>query len=158
MQRDFIWRIEDKRGLGPYNGSIHTRGFRDRTVNPPPHLDKPLNKPGMLSDYVPVELGPNGGIQPPKQLRFGFSYAAQLTAWFGDRETIAREHWEDKGARIAVYKRTETLAILEGKHQLMYFAEGPKLPKTCLPISDLWTKTSDQLEAEARANFEGNTH
>lgn len=149
----FIWRIEDERGLGPYNGSIGTEAFRSRKTNPPPHLDPVKGEPwATLVDYVPVTYDRWGEARPPSELRFGFSYAKQLKAWFGDPKTIKAERWEDHGAHISVYKLDDR-PIVESARQTMFYAVAPKLPEVELPLSDLWTETPAQMEREAEAKL-----
>lgn len=142
----YIWRIEDAGGLGPYNGSVNTAGYRNKKRNPLPGVDKVRGKKGTIADYVPVDfLG-----QPPRELLFGFDGPQQLQAWFCPADTIKAEKWEDKGYHISVYK-TDDRPVLVSDHQLTFFAVAPKLPSIELPLSDLWTETPKAMEAEAQA-------
>lgn len=147
MKTRLIFRVEDEGGRGPYNGVIETKAFRDAKRNPPPGYDPLLNEPGVLADYLPPPM-----FMPPTFL-FGFSHAKQAQAWFYDREVMTHEKWEALGGHIEVYKldgKPETIA--EAKAQTVFVSTHTK-DLGRLPLSDLWTETPAQMEAEGLAKL-----
>lgn len=140
-----IFRVEDQGGHGPYNGTISTKGFRDRSRNPIPPEDPLVGEPGVLSDYLPPPM-----LMPPTFV-FGFSHAEQAQAWFYDPKVMKHEKWEAHGAHVEVYKLDNTPgAAVEAKAQTVFVTTHTK-DLGSLPLSDLWTETPAQMEAEAEA-------
>lgn len=138
-----VFRVEDAGGKGPYNGAIETRAFRSVKKNPLPGDDPLLNEPGVLADYLPPPF-----LMPPA-LIFGFSHADQAQSWFDNPKIMKREKWEALGAHVEVYKLDEEpMTFAEAKAQTVFFLTHAK-PLGSLPLSDLWTETPAQMEAEA---------
>lgn len=147
MRPEYLWRIEDKNGIGPYNGTVHTAGFRDHEANPTAGFDPTLSNPKrVISDYIPTDFFGDA----PKALAFAFSSPDQLKAWFADRETITEERWAELGYHVTAIKLDDR-PICQGVHQTLFFASVPKPPMATLPLDDIWSMTSDQMLSAANA-------
>jgi hypothetical protein len=144
MKDKLIYRVEDETGSGPYNGLIGTQAFHNLKRNPPPGRDPLLNEPGVLADYLPPPM------LLPSTFVFGFSHAEQAQSWFYNPKIIEREKWEKYGAHVEVYKvdRRAHYAFVEAKAQTVFVRPHTR-DLGSLPLSDLWTKTPAQIEAEA---------
>lgn len=142
-QPKLIFRVEDEGKHGPYNGVIATKGFRNRDSNPPPYMDPLLNEPGVLSDYLPPPM-----LMPPNFL-FGFSHAEQAQSWFDNPRIMKSEKWEALGGHIEVYQLDNKPGVAAYAKAQTVFVSTHTEDLGRLPLSDLWTETPAQMEAEA---------
>lgn len=131
---DYIWRIEDTNGGGPYNGTRMCYDTVDGTYNGKYH-------PAPWQDDLNMNLD---------RRKFGFADIPQARMWFHSAHDL--RHWERTyDAKLVIYDRGSAGCLEFGKRQLVFHPGGP--PPLKLPVSWLHDKMIGELVALADAHF-----